>query len=71
MQVVDWGWLTGIELTADKQARVAELRQTLGHGEAACIALAQSRERMVLTDDRVVRRVAGDVSVPLPIRLVH
>lgn len=60
---VDWSWLTVAELTTDEQACAAELGQTLGQDEAACIALAQSREWMILTDDRDARRAASEAGV--------
>jgi predicted nucleic acid-binding protein len=63
--LVDWGWLPTVELTAEEQAKAEELGQTLGKGEAACIALAQSRGWMVLTDDRDARETARDVGVAL------
>ena len=41
---VDWSWLPVIELTDDEHAMAKHLNQTLGRGEAACIALAKSRQ---------------------------
>jgi predicted nucleic acid-binding protein len=61
--LVDWSWLPTIELTAEEQAKAEELGQSLGKGEAACIALAQSHGWMVLTDDRDARQVARDAGV--------
>jgi len=55
---VDWSWLSIIDLTAEETFNADEFGQTLGRGEAACIALAQSREWMVLTDDRDARQAA-------------
>ena len=41
---VDWSWLPVIELTDDERVMAEHLNQTLGRGEAACIALAKSRQ---------------------------
>ena len=49
-------------LTAPERARYRELRQSLGSGEAACIAWSQGRDATVVTDDRRARvacRAAG------------
>jgi predicted nucleic acid-binding protein len=54
---VDWSWLRVIELTDDER-----LNQTLGRGEAACIALAKSRQWIILTDDRAAREAGLIVS---------
>jgi predicted nucleic acid-binding protein len=55
---VDWSWLAATELTPIEKAKSEELSQTLGHGEAECIAVGLSRGYMVLTDDRNARRTA-------------
>lgn len=60
---VDWSWLPIIELTDGERALAAQLSQTLGRGEAACIALAESRGWMILTDDRDARRAAREVGL--------
>jgi predicted nucleic acid-binding protein len=54
----DWGWIPLIELTPAEQVFAEQLGKTLGRGESACIALAQSRRWIVLTDDRDARRMA-------------
>ena len=51
-----------VSLTASERARYRELRNSLGSGEAACIALSQGRGATVVTDDRRARvacRAAG------------
>lgn len=58
---VDWRWLPIIELTDDERLMAERLNQTLGRGEAACIALAKSRQWMVLTDDRDARRISKEL----------
>lgn len=40
-----------------------DLNHTLGRGEAECIALAKSRQWIVLTDDRDARRVAREAGL--------
>lgn len=60
---VDWSWLEVIELTVEETAVAEKLNETLGRGEAACIALAVSRGWMVLTDDRDARHTAREMGV--------
>jgi predicted nucleic acid-binding protein len=60
---VDWSWLPVIELTDDERVTAERLNQTLGRGEAECIALAKSRQWIVLTDDRDARRAAQEVNL--------
>jgi predicted nucleic acid-binding protein len=60
---VDWSWLPVIELTDDERVMAEHLNQTLGRGEAACIALAKSRQWIILTDDRDARRAAREAGL--------
>lgn len=60
---VDWSWLPVIELTDDEHAMAERLNQTLGRGEAECIALAKSRQWIILTDDRDARRTAREAGL--------
>jgi predicted nucleic acid-binding protein len=60
---VDWSWLSIIELTDDERALAKRLHQTLGRGEAACIALAKSRQWLVLTNDHDARRAAREAGL--------
>ena len=60
---VDWSWLPIIELTDDERVMAERLNQTLGRGEAACIALAKSRQWIILTDDRDARRAAREAGL--------
>ena len=51
-----------VSLTAPERVRYRELRQSLGSGEAACLAWSQARAATVVTDDRRARvscRAAG------------
>ncbi len=60
---VDWNDVPVIELTSDEQTSADLFGQRLGRGEAECIALAQSRQWMVLTDDRDARAAAREVGI--------
>ena len=60
---VDWSWLPVIELTDDEHVMAERLNQTLGRGEAECIALAKSRQWIILTDDRDARRAAQEAGL--------
>lgn len=55
---VEWSWLSIIELTTSEKMLSQEIGQTLGRGEAECIAVAQSRALFILSDDRDARRIA-------------
>jgi predicted nucleic acid-binding protein len=54
----DWSWLGTVELDEAEQSRMTELRRDLQAGEAACIAIAEARGGLVLTDDLEARRFA-------------
>lgn len=55
---VEWNWLSILQLTTSEQLLSHEIGQTLGRGEAECIAVAQSRALFLLSDDRDARRIA-------------
>lgn len=54
----DWSWLALVELSAEESARATELERHLQAGEAACLAIAETRGGLVLTDDSAARRLA-------------
>lgn len=56
--VCDWFWLTHVALTEAEQSRAEELSRRLQPGEAACLAVAEARGSLVLTDDSAARRTA-------------
>ena len=60
---VNWQWLRVVALTAEEQAHADARNQGLGRGESECIALAQSRQWIVLTDDRDARSAARTAGV--------
>ena len=62
---VDWSWLTILSLTGVECEARDELMPPLDRGEAACLALARSRGYAFLTDDRVARREARRLGVPI------
>jgi predicted nucleic acid-binding protein len=62
---IDWSWLTVLSLTDVERETSSELMPPLDVGEATCLALARSRGYAFLTDDRVARREARRLGVPL------
>lgn len=61
----EWSWLAVLMLTEAEREIRDELVPPLDEGEAACLTLAQSRGYGFLTDDRVARREARRLGVPL------
>lgn len=59
----DWHLIRRVELTRAESSKAKELEETLGPGEAACLAVAAARGAVVLTDDRDARTVAGSLGV--------
>ncbi len=60
-----WSWLSILDLTTEEMSVCAEWIPPLDIGEAACLALAYVRNFGFLTDDRVARREARRLGVPL------
>lgn len=61
----DWSWLTVLALTDEEQRLRDQLIPPLDQGEAACLALAYCRGYALLSDDRVARREARRLGVPV------
>ena len=61
----EWSWLAVLTLTEEERKVRDELVPPLDQAEAAGLALAQSRGCGFLTDDRVARREARRLGVPL------
>ncbi|MCX7854881.1 MAG: DUF3368 domain-containing protein [Anaerolineae bacterium] len=61
----DWSWLTVLPLTESERNLRDQMTPPLDQGEAACLALAYSRGYALLTDDRVARREARRMGVPV------
>lgn len=59
----DWRFVKRVRLTRNEARTAERLEQTLGPGEAACLAVAGARGIVVLTDDRNARTVAGSFGV--------
>jgi predicted nucleic acid-binding protein len=59
---VVWLELTGFESSAEEEA-FRKFTETLGYGEASCLALAQARGWLILTDDLRARRLARRLGV--------
>jgi len=56
--VCDWSWLSLVKLTEAERRRAIELERHLQAGEAACLAVVESRGGLILTDDSAARRLA-------------
>ena len=61
----DWTWLKTVQLNEAEQSRMAELKRDLHPGEAACIAIAEARGGLVLTDDLDARRIAVALKIEI------
>jgi len=61
----NWSWLIILSLTETECEARDELMPPLGEGEAACLALARNRSYAFLIDDRVARREARRLGIPL------
>lgn len=62
---VSWEGLPQVVLRPDEVAEAARLRLRLGAGEAESLAVARLRGWGLATDDRVARRVAVQLGIPL------
>lgn len=60
---VDLSWIPEIQMTPREAEKALKLSDRLDVGEAACLALAESRQLMLLTDDRPARIYARQVGV--------
>ena len=62
---LDWSWLQLLVLEQNEQALMSTLSQSLGAGEASCLAVAVHRQGRVFTDDRDARKVAAQLQIPV------
>lgn len=60
---LDAGVLLPCNATEDESALFVELATLMDDGEAMCLAIAQSRNWTLATDDRKARRIAGERGV--------
>lgn len=58
-------WIVVSALTHDELTQMTYLQQQVDAGEASCLAIALSRQGIVLSDDRSARRLAGQLGVPI------
>lgn len=63
--VCDWSWVEILDPTEDERSRAAELEHVLESGEAACLAMAETRGALLLTDDSSARRLATQIGVEI------
>ncbi len=61
----NWSWLPILQLNESEFAVYHHLLERVNSGEAACLALAQSRDYRVFTDDRDAREIANQLRVPI------
>ena len=60
-----WDWVEVVVPTAPEEALARELRRSLGPGEADGLAVARSRNLIILTDDLDARRAAESFGLNL------
>jgi predicted nucleic acid-binding protein len=60
-----WGWLDVVEPTAPEEVLAEELRKSVGPGEAEGLAVARSRNLLILTDDLDARQLAESLGLDL------
>jgi predicted nucleic acid-binding protein len=59
----DWSWLMVVRPTDAERAMTQHLLASLDSGEAECLAVAQSRSGVFLSDDLAARRLANQAGV--------
>jgi predicted nucleic acid-binding protein len=60
---IDWSWLPALALNDDEQPLFDRLMLGLNAGEAACLAIAATRNGRLVTDDRDAREFAAKMRV--------
>jgi predicted nucleic acid-binding protein len=60
-----WDWLDMVVPTASEKAFAGELMRSVGPGEAEGIAVAKSRDLLILTDDLDARQLAESLGLEL------
>lgn len=61
--VCDWSWLEVLDPSGAERSRATELERILQAGEAVCLAMAEARGALFLTDDFSARRLAATLRV--------
>ncbi len=59
----EWEWLEVVSLSPAELAASRQLQQKLDLGEADCLAVAQTRDLTVYTDDRRARRIGKSMGL--------
>jgi predicted nucleic acid-binding protein len=57
--------LSVVSLTENERKHLTELLGSLGKGEASCIAVANSRKAIMVTDDRLARKYCSTMKIPV------
>jgi hypothetical protein len=65
------GTLQFLSLTEKELPQYVRLATMVDDGEAATLAIAESRDLQLATDDRKARRVCVELGLPEPIRSLH
>ncbi len=60
-----WGWLDVVVPTTSEKVLAQELRKSVGPGEADGLAVAKSRNLLILTDDLDARQLADSLGLGL------
>lgn len=60
-----WSWLEVVMITASEKAFAEDLRRRVGPGEADGLAVAKSRNLLILTDDLDARQLAESFGLDL------
>ena len=61
----DWSWLPVLALTDSEMPLYHLLSERLNEGEAACLAMAATRQCRVFTDDQDARSLAAERRIPI------
>lgn len=62
---LDWSWLEVVTLSGPENSLARTWWPALGLGEATCMALAYTRGLRFVTDDRLARREARRLGIPI------
>jgi predicted nucleic acid-binding protein len=62
---LNWSWLEIVTLQEAEDKLARTWRSALGLGEATCMAVAYAREFRFATDDRLARREARRLGIPI------
>lgn len=60
---LDLSWIPEVEMSHSEVDQARQLGETLDRGEAACLAIASTRDSLLVTDDRAARQTARSLGV--------